>query len=160
MKSSGNVSPHFKNDLCRLETGRCSGRAEICLPHSTSSTPCFFPVVLSSLAHGTVNDLSCAGRPLYLSAGFILEEGFTWRELEKDHSIHGGSGREADVQVVTGDTKVVTEAPPTAFHQYRRRQGYPPSRLISPASPNRGCDHFNGPIGDHGSHRSYKGKSV
>lgn len=57
---------------------------------------------------GTVNDLAVMGaRPLYMSAGFILEEGFSYGELEE---IVKSMSEEADrtgVKIVTGDTKVV-----------------------------------------------------
>src|SRR5579872_4974467 len=64
---------------------------------------------IGSLAvHGTVNDLAMGGAvPMFLSAAFIIEEGFPMESL---HRIAGSLGRAADacgVQVVTGDTKVV-----------------------------------------------------
>ena len=72
--------------------------------------PLFFPGgCIGDLAvHGTVNDLAMAGaRPLFLTAGFIIEEGFP---LDRLHAIAGAmatAAREAGVQIVTGDTKVV-----------------------------------------------------
>lgn len=72
--------------------------------------PLFFPGGdIGSLAvNGTVNDLAmCGARPLYLSAGFIIEEGF---ETEKLWEIVRSMKRAADsagVYLVTGDTKVV-----------------------------------------------------
>ena len=72
--------------------------------------PLFFPGGdIGTLAiNGTVNDLAmCGARPLYLSAGFILEEGLPmetlWRVVQ---SMQQGATR-AGVQLVTGDTKVV-----------------------------------------------------
>lgn len=57
---------------------------------------------------GTVNDIAMTGaRPLYLSAGFVLEEGFSLDDLSKIvHSMRQAAD-EAEVQIVTGDTKVV-----------------------------------------------------
>ena len=72
--------------------------------------PLFFPGGnIGELAvHGTVNDLSMMGaQPLYLSAGFILEEGFSMEELGRIAQAMGQAAREAGVRVVTGDTKVV-----------------------------------------------------
>ncbi len=72
--------------------------------------PRFFPGGdLGSLAvHGTVNDLAMAGaRPLYLSAGFILEEGLPLEDLRRVVASMARAAREVGVQVVTGDTKVV-----------------------------------------------------
>ncbi len=57
---------------------------------------------------GTVNDLAVSGaRPLYLSAGFIIEEGFPMEKLEKIVASMANTAREAGVQIITGDTKVV-----------------------------------------------------
>jgi hydrogenase expression/formation protein HypE len=73
-------------------------------------SPLFFPGGdIGDLAiNGTVNDLSMAGAvPLYLSAGFILEEGFGVADLQRITESMRAAADEAGVQVVTGDTKVV-----------------------------------------------------
>jgi hydrogenase expression/formation protein HypE len=58
--------------------------------------------------NGTVNDLAMAGaKPLYLSAGFILEEGFPLADLTRIVASMAAAARRAGVQIVTGDTKVV-----------------------------------------------------
>jgi len=64
---------------------------------------------IGSLAvHGTVNDLAMAGAwPLYLTAGFILEEGFPLAELRRIALSMAAAARAAGVAVVAGDTKVV-----------------------------------------------------
>ena len=75
-------------------------------------SPLFFPGGdIGSLAvHGTVNDLAVMGaRPLWLSAGFILEEGFALAELARIVASMAAAARAAGVQVVTGDTKVVEQ---------------------------------------------------
>ncbi|MDI1248524.1 MAG: hydrogenase expression/formation protein HypE [Lacunisphaera sp.] len=73
-------------------------------------SPLFFPSGdIGKLAvNGTVNDLCmCGARPLWLSAGFILEEGFPMATLEKIvHSMKAAAAA-AGVAIVTGDTKVV-----------------------------------------------------
>ena len=72
--------------------------------------PLFFPGGdIGSLAvHGTINDLAmCGARPIYLSAGFILEEGLSLETLRRIAQSMAGAARAAGVQVVTGDTKVV-----------------------------------------------------
>ncbi len=72
--------------------------------------PLFFPGGdIGSLAvHGTVNDVAMSGaKPLYLSAGFILEEGFPLANLERIVMSMGEAATAAGVPVVTGDTKVV-----------------------------------------------------
>jgi len=72
--------------------------------------PIFFPGgdIGSLSVHGTVNDLAMSGaRPLYLSAGFILEEGFPIEDLKRILVSMKQAAAEANVQIVTGDTKVV-----------------------------------------------------
>lgn len=57
---------------------------------------------------GTVNDLAMTGAvPLYLSAGFILEEGFSLEKLAAIVESMKSAAQEAGVSIVTGDTKVV-----------------------------------------------------
>jgi hydrogenase expression/formation protein HypE len=72
--------------------------------------PLFFPGgSIGELAvNGTVNDLAMSGaRPLYLSAGFILEEGFPIVELGRVVERMAAAARAASVEIITGDTKVV-----------------------------------------------------
>jgi len=72
--------------------------------------PIFFPGGdIGKLAVcGTVNDLSMVGaQPLYLSAGYILEEGLPYSDLEKIVSSMAETAMTAGVKVVAGDTKVV-----------------------------------------------------
>jgi hydrogenase expression/formation protein HypE len=72
--------------------------------------PLFFPGGdIGALAvNGTVNDLAMAGaRPLYLSAGFILEEGLMMETLWQIVSSMSRAAKNAQVDIVTGDTKVV-----------------------------------------------------
>lgn len=73
-------------------------------------TPIFFPGGdIGELAvNGTVNDLAMSGaRPLYLSAGFILEEGFPIEDLRRILVSMRAAADRAGVEIVTGDTKVV-----------------------------------------------------
>ena len=73
-------------------------------------TPIFFPGGdIGRLAvNGTVNDLAMSGaRPLYLAAAFILEEGLATADLHRVVESMSQAAREAGVQLVTGDTKVV-----------------------------------------------------
>lgn len=57
---------------------------------------------------GTVNDVATAGAcPKYLSCGFILEEGFSMEDLKRICASMAEAAREAGVEIVTGDTKVV-----------------------------------------------------
>lgn len=72
--------------------------------------PLFFPGgSIGDLAvNGTINDLAMSGaRPLYLSVGFIIEEGLPMAELGRIVAGMSAAARAANVKIVTGDTKVV-----------------------------------------------------
>lgn len=72
--------------------------------------PIFFPGGnIGDLAvNGTVNDICmCGAKPLYISAGFIIEEGFEIEQLWKIVLTMKETAERAGVQIVTGDTKVV-----------------------------------------------------
>lgn len=73
-------------------------------------SPLFFPGGdIGCLAvHGTVNDLAVMGaKPLWLTAGFIIEEGFALSDLDRIAASMAHACREAGVMLVAGDTKVV-----------------------------------------------------
>src|SRR5512146_1566997 len=73
-------------------------------------SPLFFPGgdIGCLSVHGTINDVAVMGaKPLYLSASFILEEGFPLADLQRIVQSMAAASREAGVPVVTGDTKVV-----------------------------------------------------
>ena len=107
--------PYFKNPfLERLEDSAVLtiGSQKLCFTtDSYVVSPVFFPGGnIGSLAvHGTVNDLSvCGGKPLYMSCGFILEEGFPFASLEIIIQTMAEAAAESGVRIVTGDTKVVS----------------------------------------------------
>lgn len=73
-------------------------------------SPLFFPGgnIGSLSVNGTLNDIAMLGAtPLYLSASFILEEGFPLRELQTIVMSMASCAKEAGVFIITGDTKVV-----------------------------------------------------
>jgi hydrogenase expression/formation protein HypE len=73
-------------------------------------SPIFFPGGnIGELAvYGTVNDLSMVGaRPLYITAGLILEEGFPFEDLKKILSSMSIAADNSGIKIVAGDTKVV-----------------------------------------------------
>ena len=73
-------------------------------------SPLFFPGgdIGCLSVHGTLNDVAMAGaRPLYLAAGFILEEGFPLADLQRIVTSMARAAQAAEVPIVTGDTKVV-----------------------------------------------------
>ena len=105
---------HFDNDLLRQANDQAAfqvpaGRMVMSTDGHVIS-PLFFPGgdIGSLSVHGTINDLAMAGAmPLYLSAGFILEEGFPLADLERIVASMAQAAAGAGVPVVTGDTKVV-----------------------------------------------------
>jgi hydrogenase expression/formation protein HypE len=73
-------------------------------------SPLFFPGgdIGCLSVHGTINDVAMAGAvPLYLAAGFILEEGLPLADLQRIVESMAAAAKDAGVPVVTGDTKVV-----------------------------------------------------
>ena len=106
--------PVFNNPiLSQLNDGaifKLDGKRFAFSTDSYTVDPVFFPGGnIGNLAiNGTVNDIAmCGAEPLYLSVGFILEEGFPMADLEKILSSMGKAAKSANISVVTGDTKVV-----------------------------------------------------
>jgi hydrogenase expression/formation protein HypE len=105
---------HFDNELLRQGNDQAAfdvdaGRMVITTDGHVIS-PLFFPGGdIGSLAvHGTVNDVAMAGAvPRYLSAGFIIEEGFPLADLDRIVRSMAAAAKAAGVAVVTGDSKVV-----------------------------------------------------
>jgi hydrogenase expression/formation protein HypE len=85
------------------------------LAYTTDSyvvTPLFFPGGnIGDLAvNGTVNDLSVSGaEPLFLTAGFVIEEGFPLADLKTIVASMSAAAVKAGVKIVAGDTKVVNK---------------------------------------------------
>src|SRR3954464_3320626 len=108
------ILPAFRNPLLQpLHDGAVFSVGEAKLAFSTDSyvvKPIFFPGGdIGKLAvHGTINDLAmCGARPLYLSAAFILEEGFALEDFRRIVASMQMAASGAGVMLVTGDTKVV-----------------------------------------------------
>jgi hydrogenase expression/formation protein HypE len=108
------VLPAFRNPLLEpLHDGAVFAVDGVQLAFATDSyvvQPIFFPGGdIGKLAvHGTVNDLAmCGARPLYLSAAFIIEEGFPLPDFQRVLSSMREAAAAAGVLLVTGDTKVV-----------------------------------------------------
>ena len=73
-------------------------------------SPLFFPGgdIGKVAVNGTVNDLAmCGARPLWLSAGFVLEEGLSIETLRRVAASMSAAAAASGVAIVTGDTKVV-----------------------------------------------------
>ena len=151
--------PAFDNHLLRKLDDQAVfdiGRAR--LAFTTDSfvvTPLFFPGGnIGDLAiNGTVNDLAMSGaRPLYLSAAFIVEEGFPIEELSRVVDTMAGAAREAGVSIVTGDTKVVHRGAADKLFITTTGIGLVPEGISISASNAKPGDRIlvSGSIGDHG----------
>jgi len=117
--------------------------------------PIFFPGGdIGSLAvHGTVNDLAMGGAtPLFLSAAFIIEEGFSIDELRRVVNSMQQAAEAAGVQVVTGDTKVVEKGKGDGLFINTTGIGLVPEGVDLSANRARPGDKvlLSGSIGDHG----------
>jgi hydrogenase expression/formation protein HypE len=106
--------PQFQNEFLEpLHDGAILSLNGVRLAFSTDSyvvNPIFFPGGdIGELAvNGTVNDLAmCGASPMYLSAAFIIEEGFPMEDLWRIVLSMQESAKKAGVELVTGDTKVV-----------------------------------------------------
>jgi hydrogenase expression/formation protein HypE len=128
------------------------------LAYSTDSfvvRPLFFPGgSIGELAvNGTVNDLAMSGAtPLYLSAGFILEEGFAVASLGEIVARMAAAARKAGVRIVTGDTKVVERGHGDGVYINTSGIGVIPDGVNIGPSRARPGDVIlvSGTIGDHG----------
>ncbi|MFV8165028.1 hydrogenase expression/formation protein HypE [Mycobacterium sp. 134] len=103
--------------------------------------------------HGTINDLAVSGaRPQWLSAGFVIEEGFAIAELREIVADMSEAAARAGVQIVAGDTKVVGKGAADGMYICTAGVG------IVPAGRRLSRDHvrtgdrvlLSGTIGDHG----------
>lgn len=109
---------------------------------------------IGSLAvHGTINDLAmCGAKPLYLSAGFILEEGLSLDVLRHIVRSMAEAARAAGVSIVTGDTKVVDRGKGDGIFINTAGIGLVPDGVhISPQSVQPGdAILVSGDLGSHG----------
>ena len=119
--------------------------------------PLFFPGGdIGKLAVcGTVNDLAVAGaNPVYLSAGFIIEEGMEMETLEKIVKSMADEAHNSGVQIVTGDTKVVNKGKADQLFINTSGVGFlnPRSYGVSSGNEIKAGDKIiiNGYTGDHG----------
>ncbi|MEI7762644.1 MAG: hydrogenase expression/formation protein HypE [Comamonadaceae bacterium] len=118
-------------------------------------SPLFFPGgdIGCLSVHGTVNDVAVMGAtPLYLAAGFILEEGFALADLARIVESMAEAARTAGVPVVTGDTKVVERGKGDGVFITTTAVGVLPEGLELGGSRARPGDVVlvSGSMGDHG----------
>lgn len=149
----------FRNPVLeQLEDGASLATAAGRLAFTTDSyvvSPLFFPGGdIGDLAvNGTVNDLAmCGARPLYLSCGFILEEGFPVADLQRIVASMAAAAQAAGVQIVTGDTKVVERGKADGCYITTAGVGLleRPTVLSAAAAKPGDVVIVSGPIGDHG----------
>jgi len=147
-----------RHDGAVLDLNKSGSKTLPLLAFTTDSyvvQPLFFPGGdIGTLAvNGTVNDLAmCGARPLYLSAGFILEEGLPTETLWRIAQSMRRAADEAGVQLVTGDTKVVDRGKGDGVFINTAGVGIIEHQLpIGPASVRTGqAILLNGDIGRHG----------
>jgi hydrogenase expression/formation protein HypE len=118
-------------------------------------SPLFFPGGdIGELAvNGTVNDIAMSGaRPLHLSAGFIIEEGFPVADLQRIAASMAAAASAAGVSIVTGDTKVVQRGKADGCYINTAGVGVLERDLTLGADQVRPGDAVlvSGPIGEHG----------
>lgn len=150
---------HFDNELLRQANDQAAfdvpaGRMVMSVDGHVIS-PLFFPGgdIGSLSIHGTINDVAMSGaRPLYLSAGFIMEEGFPLADLERIVRSMAEASREAGVPVVTGDTKVVEKGKGDGLFITTTGVGVVPEGVDISGDKAKPGDLIliNGSMGDHG----------
>ncbi|MHB1301022.1 MAG: hydrogenase expression/formation protein HypE [Burkholderiales bacterium] len=118
-------------------------------------SPIFFPGgdIGSLSVHGTINDVAMSGAiPLYLSASFIIEEGFPLADLQRIVNSMAEAAKEAGVPIVTGDTKVVEQGKADGVFITTTGVGRVPDGLRISGDRARTGDRIivSGTIGDHG----------
>jgi hydrogenase expression/formation protein HypE len=118
-------------------------------------SPLFFPGgdIGCLSVHGTVNDVAMSGaQPIYLAASFILEEGFPLADLKRIVESMARAAREANVAIVTGDTKVVEQGKGDGVFITTTGVGVVDPELVISGDRARPGDRIlvSGPVGDHG----------
>jgi len=149
----------FDNDW--LRQGNDGARVDVPAGRLVMSTdshvvsPLFFPGgdIGCLSVHGTINDVAmCGATPLYLAAGFVLEEGFPLADLRRIVESMAAAAKDAQVPVVTGDTKVVEQGKGDGVFITTTGVGIVPSGIDVSGDRARPGDVviLSGTIGDHG----------
>ena len=152
LRAFGSSSLKDKNDsaVLRAQQGRLAFTTD-----SYVVNPLFFPGgdIGKMAVCGTLNDLAMSGaKPLYLSCGFILEEGFAIESLQKIVQSMAQQAKAAGVEIVTGDTKDVEKGKGDGIYINTSGIGVLKTNLdISPSNIKAGdVILINGDIGRHG----------
>ena len=116
----------FDNDMLRAGNDQSAfnvaGGRMVMTTDAYVVSPLFFPGGDIGLlaVNGTINDIAMAGAaPLYMSASFVVEEGFPLADLQRIAQSMGAASRAADVPIITGDTRSSNAVRPTGC-SYRR----------------------------------------
>jgi hydrogenase expression/formation protein HypE len=142
-------------DAASLELNIGPGERLAMTTDSFVVSPMFFPGGdIGDLAiNGTVNDLAVSGaKPLYLTTGFIIEEGTKVSDLKRIAGSMKAAADKAGVRIVAGDTKVVDRGKADGVFINTAGVGVVPSGVSLSASGVRPGDAIivSGTIGDHG----------
>jgi hydrogenase expression/formation protein HypE len=152
------IVPSFDNpELSRLGDSSALSEAGNRMVMTTDSyvvTPLFFPGgdIGKLSVCGTVNDLATAGaKPVALSVGFIIEEGFSFEILEKILLSMKGTADDVPVPLITGDTKVVEKGRGDGIYISTTGVGTVPEGIeLAPERIEPGdAVLINGPVGSH-----------
>ena len=152
--------PHLENPILNQATdgallGEIKGRLVMATDSHVVSPRIFPGGTLGKLAFcGTVNDLAMMGaKPLYLSLGMIVEEGFPLEELKVHLEQIGSLAKNFSIPIVTGDTKVVESGKADGLFFSTTGVGVIKDQKIDlhPKNITVGSKVIiNGPIGEHG----------
>lgn len=149
----------FDNDWLRAANDQAcfavQGGRMVMATDSHVVSPLFFPGgdIGCLSVHGTINDVAMSGaKPLYLSASFILEEGFPLADLKRIVDSMAHAAREAGVPIVTGDTKVVEQGKGDGVFITTTGVGVVPAGVNISGDRARPGDAIlvSGTLGDHG----------
>lgn len=151
--------PAFNNEYLNQKNDQAlvtiPGQRIVIATDSHVVSPLFFPGgdIGSLSVHGTINDVVMSGaKPLYLTAGFILEEGFPLADLQRIVLSMAAAAKDCQTPIVTGDTKVVEKGHGDGVYINTTGIGVVSTELnLSPTNIQVGDKILiSGTIGDHG----------
>lgn len=152
--------PAFRNPMLAAgdDQARFAGHGRMVIAtDSHVVSPLFFPGgdIGSLSVHGTVNDVAMSGAtPHYLTAGFILEEGFPLSDLRRIVESMAQAAKAAGVAIVAGDTKVVERGKGDGVFINTTGIGIIPDHITQPPAAHRAEPGdkilVSGTLGDHG----------
>jgi hydrogenase expression/formation protein HypE len=115
--------------------------------------PIFFPggTIGKLSVAGTVNDLAVSGaKPLYLTCGFVIEEGFPLSDLQTIVADMANEAKKAGVSIIAGDTKVVERGSCDGVYINTTGIGVVENQKVAPSFQQGDAVIVSGTLGDHG----------